>query len=188
MGHLDWVYYGSDSEVKTAAMLAWEGYLTSVEHLSFIDKDITDIPRVEIEKLASIVTRNIWIDNTTPTRKLDSILAGAKCTELTLLNIVLSEENTQALVTAMRERVEDVKLDDDITLDIEQLTKYDGQGRCWELVAEAVTKTRHGDTLRRWAADVGWSVKEDFWKLMIESTSAYALQQQNKVILGKLFV
>ena len=138
--------------------------------------------------MAAIVTETVLIKNMTPTSHLSSILACVKCPVLRLRNMELSEEDTRALVTAMRERLETVELLGNITLDIEELTQYDGRGRCWELVAEAVTKTRHGDTLRRWAADVGWSVKEDFWKLMIESTSAYALQQQNKVILGKLFV
>ena len=42
----------------------------------------------------------------------------------------LSESETRALVTAMRDWVRNVSLTGDITLDIEELCKYDGKGRC----------------------------------------------------------
>ena len=158
----DWVY-GSDSVVKTAAMLAWEGYLTSLKDLSLINKDITDIPRVEVEKLASIVTESVWIDNMTPIRKLDSILAGVQvqCTELWLDNIELSEEHTRALVTTMRNRVEQVRLYSGITLDIMELTKYDGRGCCRKIKVEKDARTRYGSRLRNWATHVRWTVNSD---------------------------
>ena len=41
----------------------------------------------------------------------------------------LCEADIRALVTAIRDRVENVSLYD-IPLDMEELTKYEGQGRC----------------------------------------------------------
>ena len=112
-----------------AALLAWKGHLTSVECMDIRDMDITDIPLVQLEKLTAIVTERVLIDNMTPSCRLSSILASVQCLKLELNNMKLSEENTRDLFTAMRERVGDVELYN-ITLDMEQLTKYDGQGRC----------------------------------------------------------
>ena len=158
-----------EAELKRAAQLAQEGYLSSVTYMRISNKNLSEIPSDQLAKLASIVTYYVDIDNydnITPESQLSTILANVQCTRLELRNVTLSEENTQALVTAMRERVERVTLDDNITLDIEQLTKYDGQGRCRVLAA---TMTRHGDRLRRWAANKGWTVTRDHvWGLGME--------------------
>merc|ERR1719360_301840 len=55
-----------------------------------------------------------------------------KSTLIWLQNMKLSEAETRALVTAMRDRVQTVALVN-VTLDIEELTQYDGQGHCSEL-------------------------------------------------------
>ena len=168
------------SELKAVAMLASGGYLTSVRHLEFVYKNITDIPPDQLKKLASIVTYHVGIDNLTPICKLGSILASVKCTELSLMNMGMSEADTQALVTAMRDRVEEVELWGGVTLDIEELTKYDGRGRCRKLrvygfersvlmlrrggvgLAKVVdTRRRYKKMFRLWAEDAGWYVRQD---------------------------
>ena len=98
------------SDVKIAAWLASESYLTSVKFMYIRDMEITDIPCNHMKKLTLIVKERVWIINMTPTSQLSSILACVKCPELYLGNMELSEENTRALVTAMRERVERVSL------------------------------------------------------------------------------
>ena len=148
------------AEIKKAAQLAWEGHLTSLKCIDIRNMDITDIPQDQMEKLTAIVTWVVWIDNMTPTSHLSSILACVKCPGLVLCNMELSEENTRALVTAMRERVKRVMLYY-ITLDIEQLTKYDGQGCCVMLGVRGDVKTRHQARLRRWVEAVGWTVTVD---------------------------
>merc|ERR1712110_898097 len=45
----------SEAELKTAAQLAQEGYLSTVEFLRIVDKDISEIPSDNIGKLSSIV-------------------------------------------------------------------------------------------------------------------------------------
>ena len=65
--------------VKTVAMLAWEGYLTCMEHMAITDLNISDIPRDQMEKLSSIVTGIVEIDNMTHADQLGSILASVKC-------------------------------------------------------------------------------------------------------------
>ena len=115
-----------EAELKRAALLAWEGSLTSVKYMDIKRMSITDIPRDHMEKLASIVTWRVHIDNMTHTDQLGSILASVKCPDLLLFHMKLSEAETRALVTAMRHQVETVVLYN-VTLDIEELAQYDGQ-------------------------------------------------------------
>ena len=54
----------SKRELKRAALLAWEGYLTSVKFMEIMNIwtiDVGDIPRDQIRKLASIVTDTVII-------------------------------------------------------------------------------------------------------------------------------
>ena len=86
----------------------------------------------------------------------------------------LSEADTRALVTAMRDQVQTVALVNDVTLDIEELTQYDGQGRCSVLNVEGAGWRKsggiggHGDRLRRWAADKGWTLEDNVWGLVMK--------------------
>ena len=74
----------------------------------------------------------------------------------------LSEENTRALVTAMREMVQTVWLSYHVTLDPELLSAYDGQGNCTRLeVIGHDTRDKYGARLKRWAGDSGWTVTRD---------------------------
>ena len=141
--------------MERAALLAQEEYLTSVKYLRIENMDISDIPSDQMDKLASIVTETVKIENMTPASRLGSHLASVQCSVLWLWRMKLSEENTRALVTAMRNRVQSVTLWY-VTLDIEELTRYDGRGRCSVLAVWRDTRERHGARLRVWMADKGW--------------------------------
>ena len=157
----------SEAEIKTAALLAWEGRLTSVEWIYIDNINITDIPQDQMENLTSIVTWRVGINNMSHAIQLCSILASVQCTLLWLENMELSEEETQALVTTMRDRVKCVMLYN-VTLYIEELTLYDGQGHCRELCVGRDTRDRYGDRLRLWAENKGWTVTwdSDLWLVM----------------------
>ena len=171
-------YRPGKAEIKRAALLAYEGYLvrsegseSEVRFLNIENVSITDIPRGHMEKLVSICTYRVWINNMTHTDHLGSILASVQCTELMLYKMELSEAETRALVTAMRDRVREVWLDK-VILDIEELTKYNGKGHCSAIGVGRRTRKRHGDRLRRWAADNWWSVTwDDKTNLMMERIS-----------------
>ena len=166
----DWsqpAHWPSEAEIKRAALLAWEGHLTSVECMRIVDRSIRDIPWGHMEKLASIVTEKVTISNMTHTDQLSSILANIKCQLFWLRRMDLSDTETWALVTAMRDRVGLVILDEDVTLDIEQLTQYNGQGCCIGLGLCCDTRTRHGERLRRWVASKRWTVTRDDDMMMI---------------------
>merc|ERR1712137_214850 len=91
--HADWSqssHTPTIAEVKTAALLAWAGYITSLKKMIMKNMDISGIPLDQIEKLTAIVTEKVWIINLTPTSQLGSILACVKCPELWLKNMELS--------------------------------------------------------------------------------------------------
>ena len=155
-------------ELKTAAQLAHEGYLSSVKYLDIRNRNISEIPSDQLGKLSSIVTYLVYINNMTPSTQLGAILASVQSRVLELANMSLSEENTRALVTAMRARVQTVTLQD-VTLDPNLLATYDGQGLCNKLVVFGDTERRYGDGLKRWADDKGWRVTRgdyDGWLVM----------------------
>ena len=146
------------SEVRRAALLAWEGYITSVKCLNISNLDITDIPVDQMKKLTSIVTERVCIDDITPLSQLGNILTSVKCLVLSLDNMELCEADTRALVTAMRDRVAAVGLCRGLTLNIEELTKYDGQGQCSVLrVMDHHFRSRVWARLKKWAAKIGWT-------------------------------
>jgi len=155
-----WSHLPSEAEIKDAARMASFGHLTSVKYMKILNKSITDVPRDQMEKLASIVTEIVFINNMKHTDQLSSILAGIKCQVLCLEKMDLGFAETRALVTAMWDRVERVELED-VTLVIEELLQYNGQGRCRELRLGHDMWTRYGDKLKRCWAHKGHLVKAD---------------------------
>ena len=76
-------------------------------------------------------------------------------------NMRLTEPQTRALVTALTERLERVKLWYEVTLDIQTLCQHNGLGTCRKLeVADVNTRRRYGEDLKQWAAEVGWAVTD----------------------------
>ena len=153
----------SDSEVMSAAQLAQEGLITSVENMWL---NLSKIPHEQIGKLASIVRERVYIVNISPTTCLDIIMDSVRCPVLEMLNMSLAKPQTQALVSAMRERVGTVELYD-VTLDIKTLCLYNGRGRCRELQVASEKRTRYAEILRRWVKEVAWSVTVDDNELLI---------------------
>ena len=151
----------SVEEVRSAALLAWEGYLTSVKNMYINNIDISDINSDHLAKLASIVTDRVWINNFRHNNQLSSIMASVQCSELWLDNMSLSLTETRALVTAMRDRVKRVGLYLNVNLSVEELCQYDGAGSCAWLCVKGDARPRYRDRLRSWSARVGWTVTWD---------------------------
>ena len=146
--------------------------MSTVKYMRISDKDISEIPSYNMAKLASIVKERVYINNSTPMSQLGTILASVHSKVLWLCDLSLSEENTRALVTAMRARVKTVRLWENVTLDPELLAAYDGQGHCTKLVMYRDTRRRYRTRLSRWAADRGWTVTcEDSEELEMERIS-----------------
>ena len=156
------------TEVRLAAQLSWEGHLPSVKRMKLRNMDLSDINRDHIFKLTSIVTDYVEIGNITPPPLLDIILESVRCSVLELLNMTLTEPQTQALLTLLTERLERVELFDDLNLDIQTLCKYNGRGRCRKLWVRGDTRRRYGEILLRWGAEVGWAVRDATVYLIIQ--------------------
>ena len=151
----------SVEEVRSAALLAWEGYLTSVKYMDIRNIDISDINSDHLAKLASIVTDSVYIRNIRHNNQLSSIMASVQCRELVLWDMSLSLTETRALVTAMRDGVKEVELWNGVNLSVEELCQYDGAGGCVWLDVWYDAGRRYRDRLLSWSARVGWTVTWD---------------------------
>ena len=154
------------AELKTAAQLAKEGYLSSVKYMTIKDKEISEISSDNLTKLTSIVTDRVTINNMSPMSHLTmgAILASVQSEEL-LLNGMWLGLWTETLVTAMS-RVQTVTLEH-VTLDPELLAAYDGQGRCTKLELGGDVMRQYRTRLREWAGDRGWRVTWDTWGWLV---------------------
>ena len=164
----------SVSEVKKAALLVTEGYLKSVEIMNIGKMNIDEVTRDTMDDLSSIVTERVWLDNISHTDELSSILANVRSKWLQLHNMELSEADTRALITAMG-RVEVVWLEN-VTLDMEELCQCQcyapsALSRCRQLAVCGDMRSRHQVTLRRWAAQAGWTLTVDNEALLIMERS-----------------
>ena len=136
-------------EVPCVASLAHHRLLRSVKYLILSKVNLSSVPEVQLASLASCVTGifDIW---SVSGSGLVTILDSLKCRRLVISTQSLNTEETEALVRAMETVVEEVSLSyyhGDMTLDIEALTKYSGQGKC-RLVT--CYETRYYDALRNW--------------------------------------
>ena len=159
------------SEVKKAALLAWEGYLPSVEFMNIGNMNITEIPRDQMDSLTSIVTKRVWINDITHTNQLGSILTSVRCSRLHLLNVELREKDN--LVTIMRDHVQAVWLDN-VTFNIEELSGYDGRGTCKEITVcgDMRSKQELYSRLRSWA-------NQKRWALTVDNDEMLMMERQN---------
>ena len=127
-------YYSYESqlaEITCAASLAHHGLLGSVREIRLCNVDLTSVPTEHLASLASSVTASVTIKNVRGSYyDLVTILDSVKCKRLDIMRQSLDSEETQALVRAMESRVEEVRLIEEVTLDIMDLMEYSGQGKC----------------------------------------------------------
>ena len=83
------------------------------------------------------------------------VLEHVMSDELSILGQNLDTEETLALVEAMESRVEKVGLYE-VTLDIEALAGYDGQGKCRALSCYDETADNNRDQLLNLATSINW--------------------------------
>ena len=149
-----------DRELMCAASLAHHGLLKSLEELCLMDVDLSAVPAQHLASLASCVT-SLYIQNVSGC-DLVSILTSLKCQELTITSQSLGREETQALVQAMESGVKKVTLSDGVTLDMEALAEYSGQGVCRQVeLVRGDAAARYREELRKWARSKNWKVDVD---------------------------
>ena len=118
-------------------MLAHYGLLKHLDVLTLRKAgNLSSVPTEHLSSLVSIVKERLDINKGLPGERdtmsvsgksLVTILDSAKCDTLSIGNLNLGSEETEALVRAIETRVERVRLGyPDVTIDISTLTSYDG--------------------------------------------------------------
>ena len=152
--------------IPCAASLAQHGLLGSVKKgMTLLDVDLTSVPAEHLASLVSSVTGSVAIWNVSG---LVTILDSVKSRRLDISRQSLGSEETQALVQAMESGVEEVELDEEVKLDIRDLMKYNGQGKCREVRCYSDTADRYREQLRIWAKSRNWEVTHDVGCFSIE--------------------
>ena len=147
--------YSSLSRLRCGAVLASQGFITQVPMLWLDDLDISLVPAGDLSKLVKCVSDSVTITNVCG--DLAPVLSNVQCRDLGIVSQSLNASDTKCLVDAMVRRVQEVWLDD-VSLDMETLAQYDGQGVCRELRFRADTLERYRGQVDLWAANMGWAV------------------------------
>ena len=144
-------------QLRCAAALATHGYITQVNQLLLCDLDISLVPAEDMANLVKCVSDRVHINYVSG--DLSPVLNNIKCRELEIGNRRLSTADTQHLVNAMEE-VKVTYLHGRLSLDMEKLQEYDGQGECGvvQLIGYDMTMKRYRDHFKVWAGNIGWAV------------------------------
>ena len=145
--------------IKCAASLAHHGLLGSLHWLSMYSADLSSVPIDHLASLVSSVSVHVAINNVSGF-DLITFLDSVKSHALSIRNHrqSLGSEETQALVQAMESHLEKVVLHKGVTLDIEALMEYSGQGKCQEVVCYCDTSDRYKEQLAKWTTSRNWAV------------------------------
>lgn len=145
-------------ELMCGASLAHHGLLGSMRKMVLCNVDMSRVSAQHLASLASCVTIELIIQNVSGC-DLVSILSSIKCEELIIRRQSLGREETLALVEAMESRVEDVLLCSEVTLDIEALNEYSGQGVCLGILLYSDTARRYREEIRTFASKRKWKIR-----------------------------
>ena len=164
-----------NTEFMCGASLALHlhGLLGPMDNFGLCDLDLSPFPVQHLVSMASCATGFFLISSVSGC-DLVSLLTSLKCRELVISWQSLGREETQALVNAMESGVEKVVLWIKVTLDIEALIEYSGQGVCKCLELKDDTKNRYREEIGTWARSRNWTFKFDercFLRILNEEMS-----------------
>ena len=165
------------SWIRCAASLAHHGLLIGLVGMAIDDVDLSSVPAEQLVSLTSNVRAGLCIKNISGC-DLVSIFSNLKCNMVTINNQSLGREETRALVQAMEERGTSrglgiLKLDNEVTLDIEALVEYSGQGACSQIRLNNATLDRYSEELRTWAMSRNWGEFLAPWPLDIDNLTVF---------------
>ena len=144
-----------DRVVMCAASLAHHSLLDSVSYMRLND-DLCKVPAKHLASLVSRVTGDLRIRDVTGCDMVN-LFTSLKCKSLGMYRLSLGREETRALVQAMEYQLQSVTIFDEVTLDIEALVEYSGQGECRKVT---LRDDRYRDQMRTWARSKNWKVEE----------------------------
>ena len=145
------------SKLQSAAALATLGHIKQVERLDLYNLDTSSVPA---EELSSLVKCSDVVGIARVNGGLAPVLSSVQCGRLHIHSTSLSTADTQQLVAAMDTRVKWVTLCGSVTLDMETLTQYDGEGVCGEVKMNGISILRYGNQVKKWAENMGWKIEE----------------------------
>ena len=148
-------------EVKEAAELAEQGFLTSLKRMVLLNLDVTSIPSEQLSHLASIVTDEVFINDVRG--DVNCIFSSLTTDVLNIDNMTISAMDTIKLVDALISNVKKLQLGwrGQVTLDVDDVTHYDGLGKCKIIWCYNDTGDRYKEKLRRLAQKINWKVREE---------------------------
>ena len=169
------MYMNDISEIRCAASLTHYGLLNGMVTMGMENVDLSSVPDEQLVSLTASVSRALFIENVSGCDLL-SILTSLKCDQVIITNQSLGREETRALVRLMEEErgisrgLHGLYLGDEVTLDIEALVEYSGQGWCKEIMLDNKTLARYSEELRTWAKSRNWGEGEFLAPLMEDQT------------------
>ena len=146
-------------EITCAASLANQGFIKTIRDLNLCHVDLSSIPADQLASLVFCVTDTVEIRNTVSGFDLVRFIDSLRCKWL-LIGVIMGTEETQALVKAMESHVVNVMIRGSwkMTLDIAELTKYSGQGKCSQIHCYGYVDV-FKEELMTWAQRNNWKTE-----------------------------
>ena len=157
----------SSAKVTEAAYLAKRRYLPKISKLRLpYNMDLSSVPSEDLAALGGCVADEVMI-SVGIKGDIAAFLSQLKSQMIAiypppswslLKKTSLSTATTKALVSAMGTGVGMLKLEcgDEDIVDMEELSKYDGRGRCGSVLLRCGREERHVQVVREWARRIGW--------------------------------
>ena len=148
--------------IPCAANLAHRGLLGPVKVLILANVDLSSVPTERLSSLVSSVTETIHIKNVSGCNLVNIIDSFNKIPDCFFDSQILNKSSTKALVGVLEDRVSRVALSN-VTLDIQALVKYSGQGTCMcrNVACAGDTAARYRGEMISWAIRRNWAVDHD---------------------------
>ena len=147
-------------QVTCAASLAHHGYIRTIEDLKLERLDLSSIPSDHLASLVSCVTSSVEISNVSGF-DLVCFMESIRCEWLYIgIGVNMGSEETKALVRAMESHLINVRIRGSgrMTLDVNALTQYSGQGKCNHIQCYAYNKV-YKEKLMTWAQRKNWKTE-----------------------------
>ena len=145
--------------VTCAASLAHHSFIKSIPSLLLSRLDLSLIPVDQLASLVSCVTWSVEIRSDVTGCDLLRFIDSLRC-EWLYIGVNMGSEETQALVKAMESHVVNVMIRGSwkMTLDITELTKYSGQGKCSQIHCYGYVDV-FKEELMTWAQRKNWKTE-----------------------------
>ena len=122
--------------------------------------DVTLVPPAKLSQITLFVKGDLFLNNLKG--DISWILSNISCSNLNIDNMSINATDTKTLVYALIHNVKNLELgwQGMVTLDVEDVTHYDGKGKCEVIWCYNDTGCQYREKLSRLAKKINWIVKE----------------------------